>query len=307
LDCLGAGFEIEEADRIPSAGAEASALDMFSAITISLVPEARGGPFVLWDGLERGCEEAAALGFDAVELFPPAAEAVNARQLKLLLQSRQLKLAGVGTGAGWVAHKLRLTDADPAVRTRARDFAFAIIDLAGEFVAPAIIGSMQGRCEGNVNRDRALNWLAEALEELAPRAASFGVPVLLEPLNRYETNLLNCVSDTLAFLGRLRTQNVRILGDLFHMNIEEPDVAEALRRAGPKLGHVHFADSNRHAIGFGHTDMAPVARALREIEFEGCISAEVLPLPDSHTAAVQTIQSYRRFFQARAGGMPRRP
>ena len=79
---------------------------------------------------------------------------------------------------------------------------------------------MQGRADGEITRDQALAWLAEGLEELAPCAANHGVRWLLEPLNRYETNLLNRVDESLAFLGRLATNNVKLLCDLFHMNLE---------------------------------------------------------------------------------------
>ena len=89
---------------------------MRSAVTISLVPEARGGPFVFWDDLAEGCRKAAALGFDAVEVFPPAPEAINSDELRTLLDDNGLSLAAVGTGAGWVKHKLSLTSADEAVR-----------------------------------------------------------------------------------------------------------------------------------------------------------------------------------------------
>jgi len=120
--------------------------------------------------------------------------------------------------------------------------------------------------------------------------------LLLEPLNRYETNLLNNVADSLDLLRKLRAQNVKLLCDLFHMNLEEANIADALRLTGPKLGHLHFADSNRRAIGFGHTDLAPVAQALRDIGYAGCVSGEVLPLPDSETAAKQTIASFKKWF-----------
>src|SRR5438105_3585325 len=100
-------------------------MPIFSAVTISLVPEARGGPFVFWDDLARSCESAAALGFDAVEVFPRSADEVDARQLKELLNKHELKLAGMGTGAGWVVRKLRFTDPEPEVRRRAREFAAA--------------------------------------------------------------------------------------------------------------------------------------------------------------------------------------
>ncbi len=269
---------------------------MLSAVTISLVPEGRGGPFVFWDDLAVGCERAASLGFDAVEVFPRSSKELDVRLLQSLLTQHRLKLAAVGTGAGWVVHKLRLTDPSEATRRRAREFVAAIIDLASSFGAPAIIGSMQGRWEGSVSRDQALGWLAEAFEELAPRAQTHGVPLLVEPLNRYETNVLNAVEDSLAFLKTLRAPNIKLLGDLFHMNIEEASIADALRCAGSQLGHVHFADSNRRAVGFGHTDIAPLVRALREINYTGYVSAEILPLPDSDAAARQTMASFRKWF-----------
>jgi sugar phosphate isomerase/epimerase len=269
---------------------------MRSAVTISLVPEARGGPFVFWDDLACGCQKAAALGFDAVEVFPRSPREFEVQHLQQLLATHRLELAAVGTGSGWVAHKLRLTDPDPQTRRRAREFVAAMIDLAGSLGAPAIIGSMQGRWEGNVTRDQALAWLGEALEELAPLAAHHGLPLLFEPLNRYETNLLNRVDDSVGFLKTLRAQNVKLLCDLFHMNIEEANIAGALRFAGSRLGHLHFADSNRRAIGFGHTDMAPVVEALRDISYSGYISGEILPAPDSDAAAKQTIASFKRWF-----------
>src|SRR5271165_5923732 len=104
-----------------------------SSVTISLVPEARGGPFVFWDDLAVGCRQAAELGFDAVEVFPPGPEGVNAVELRRLLDTHHLALAAVGTGAGWVRQRLTLTSPDPAVRERAAAFIRSIIDFAGPF------------------------------------------------------------------------------------------------------------------------------------------------------------------------------
>jgi sugar phosphate isomerase/epimerase len=229
-----------------------------------------------------------------VEIFPRSPKELNVETVEKLLARSGLKVAAVGTGAGWVAHKLRLTDPDAETRHQARAFVAAMIDLAGRLGAPAIIGSMQGRWDGRVTREQALGWLAEALEELAPLAAVHGVPLLFEPLNRYETNLLNSVDDSMCFLKKLRAQNVKLLCDLFHMNIEEVSIADALRLVGPRLGHVHFVDSNRLAMGFGHTDTSPIARALRDIGYSGYLSGEVLPLPNSETAAKQTLHAFRQ-------------
>lgn len=267
---------------------------MKSAITISLVPEARGGPFVFWDDLTAGFAAAARHGFDAVEIFPPAANAVPIGQARGLMEKHSLKIAAIGTGAGWVKHKLRLTDPDPAIRARAREFIYGIINLAGYLGAPTIIGSMQGRWEGAVAREQALEWLAGELKALSERAAAHQQVLLYEPLNRYETNLFNRNADAVEFLTRRELKNVQLLCDLFHMNLEEADLPASLRATGPRVGHVHFADSNRRAIGFGHTDAAPIVAALRDIGYAGYLSAEILPLPDSETAAAQTITSLRR-------------
>lgn len=269
---------------------------MQSAITISLVPEARGGPFVFRDGLAHGCERAAALGFDAVEVFPPSASALDIPTLQDLLRRHNLRVAAIGTGAGWLLHKWSLTSPDPAIRGQAREFIRGIIEVAAGFGAPAIIGSMQGRWDPPVSHQQALSWLAEGLADLGAHAARHQQVLLYEPLNRYETNLVNRLADATRLIAGLgAAANVRVLADLFHLNIEEASIPDALRAAGKHLGHIHFADSNRHAPGFGHTPMEPIFRALWEIGYRGYLSGEILPLPDSETAACRTIQTFRQY------------
>ena len=267
-----------------------------TAITICLVPDARQGPFVFHTtaadgGLAAACHTAAELGFDAVEIFPESAEAFPVAEISRLLAEHGLTVAAVGTGAGWVKHKLHLCHTDASVRNQAQEFIAGIIDVAGQFGAPAIIGSMQGRFEGDMPRDKALDSLASALDVLGARAAGQGQVLLYEPLNRYETNLFNRQGDAAAWLESRGLLPVRLLCDLFHMNIEEADIAAALAAAGRWVGHVHWADSNRHAMGLGHTDPEPIVAALRGIGYEGFLSAEVFPLPTAMDAARQTILS----------------
>jgi sugar phosphate isomerase/epimerase len=81
--------------------------------------------------------------------------------------------------------------------------------------------------------------------------------------------------------------------DTFHMNIEEVSIVDALQQAGKRLGYIHFADSNRWAPGWGHTPFDKVIAALRDISYQGWISAEILPLPDDLAAARQSIDFAR--------------
>ena len=268
---------------------------MKSCVTISLVEEARGGPFVLWDGVEAGCKLASDLGYDAVEIFPPEPEAVSEAIVRPLLEQHGMKLAAVGTGAGWVKHKLLLTDPDDGQRAKAVAFVRSIIDAAGRLGASAIIGSMQGRWTPDTPKPAALDLLKGSLDELGEYAKQYNVPLIYEPLNRYETNLCNTMADGVALLEKCSTDNVVLLADLFHMNIEEATIADGIRDGGKHIGHVHFVDSNRKPAGYGHMDYLPIAAALQEIGYDGYASAEAFPFPDPAAAAQKTIASYRQY------------
>jgi sugar phosphate isomerase/epimerase len=107
--------------------------------------------------------------------------------------------------------------------------------------------------------------------------------------------MVNTVADGVALLESLSTRNVALLADLFHMNIEESDIADALRAGGRHVGHLHFVDSNRRPAGCGHIDYRPVADALRAIGYSGYASAEALPYPDPDAAARRTIEAFRAY------------
>jgi sugar phosphate isomerase/epimerase len=160
----------------------------------------------------------------------------------------------------------------------------------------AIIGSMQGRLEEGVSHEQALNWLAEGLNELGQKAAYREVNIIFEPLNRYETDMINTISNGVNLIKSLDGDNVRLLADLFHMNIEEESIGASIRVGGDYIGHVHFVDSNRRPAGMGHIDLAEAAQALKEIGFEGYASAEALSYPDPDSAAAQTMRAFRQFF-----------
>lgn len=266
-----------------------------TAVTLCTIPKAATGPFVFHDPLEEGFAKAAAHGFDAVELFLSGPEAVPVAVIQELQARHGLGISAVGSGAGMVEHGLSLTDCDEMTRRAARSFLDGMIGFAGRLGAPVILGSMQGKWGADVPREQALDWLAESLEFAGAAAAEHGVPFFYEPLNRYETNLFNRQVAAADFLRERSIGNVLLLADLFHMNIEEPDLAATLREAGPAIGHIHWADSHRLAMGTGHTDPAPIIAALREIGYTGYLSAEIFPLPDADTAAARTIASFKAF------------
>jgi sugar phosphate isomerase/epimerase len=266
---------------------------MKPSVTITLVPSLSKGPWIYWESLELSIPKAKVAGFDAVELFPASAESIDAKALADLLRKHAMRISAVGSGAGKALRGLHLVNPDAAERAKACEYIAHLIDLGAQFGAPVIIGSMQGSIAGDVSRAQALGWIREALNELAPRAKAGGVELLFEPLNRYETNVINCLADGVALIRSLATDNVALLADLFHLNIEESSVPAAIRESKGYIGYVHLADSNRRPAGLGHIDFGEIIAALRDIGYDGYVSAEALPYPDPDRAAAQTMTACR--------------
>jgi sugar phosphate isomerase/epimerase len=263
-----------------------------SSITFSAVPEAQGGPFVYWGSLEESMRSAKDLGFDAIEIFPPSPEYFQTIDAAKLAQQTGLEIAAVGTGAGWLKHKLSLADAEPQVRARAMEFLSLMLVAATQLQAPMIIGSMQGRSVPGVSKTQAKEFLREGLERLDAQAKAIGGNILYEPLNRYETDQCNTLAQGTELICGL--SSTKLLADWFHMNIEEADMVESILKAGTAIGHVHFADTNRLAVGSGHLSVQPLIDALGQIGYRGFLSAEVFPQPDSQSAAERTIRSFKQ-------------
>ena len=267
-----------------------------SSVTINLVPEIKTGPWIYWDPLELSITKAAALGFNGVELFTASGHSVDPVLLEKLFQRSGMKISAVGTGAGKVIKGLTLTDPDAGIRDQAISFISDMISFGARFDAPAIIGSMQGNASAGIGKEIAIEWLTEGLNILGSFAEKNGVNLIFEPLNRYETNLINRLEDAAQLVKSLNTQNVTLLADLFHMNIEEKSIPDSISKYGSLIGHVHFADSNRQPVGNGHIQMKDIAKALMETGYKGYISAEAFPWPDPDKAAKATMASFNKYF-----------
>lgn len=117
----------------------------------------------------------------------------------------------------------------------------------------------------------------DSIRKTAKYAAKFGIELAVEPINRYETYMVTTVDDVLRFNADVNEPNVKINLDAFHMNIDEVDPAQAVRKAGANLIHFHAADSNRLAPGRGHTDFKAILFALKEVGFKGAFVLEPVP------------------------------
>ncbi len=245
---------------------------------------------------EANAARLAALGYDGIELAVREPAALDVSAIQRILASQHLRVSAIGTGQAYVDEHLSFTDPDAAVRERARGRIESHIALGREFNALVILGLIRGKVGavgGTPSCDQANDWLVDALKHVARAAGTHGVRLALEPINRYETDLVNTVADALSLIDAVNADNLGILFDTFHANIEEASIEASLRACGARLFHVHVADSNRWYPGAGHTDFARILATLREMKYAGWVSAEILSKPDLARAMEKTSRTMK--------------
>ena len=245
-------------------------------------------PLVLRGDLGRCIRQAKELGYGAVEIHVIDAPSFPMEEVRTALAETGLRISSIVTGRIFTQRGLCITSTDPANRDAAMKELRDYIDIAAGLSAVdgVIIGWVKGnRRTDDPDFDRLL---ADQLRELGLYAGQRGQKLLIEVINRYETNLFNTAGELRAFIETWQLPNCRIHLDTFHMNIDEANLPAAIETAGDLLGYFHVADSNRLAPGRGHLDFAAVFSALHQINYGGTISLECIPLPDSLTAGADS-------------------
>lgn len=238
---------------------------------------------------ETNLSKIAGWGYEGVELAIRDPALVDRDLIEATLGASGLCVPAIGTGQAWGEERLSLTSADPSVRRAAAARIKSHIPLAARLNAVIILGLIRGITPYGQTHAQSLQFLVEGIRECAQAAAPYGVCFAIEPLNRYETDLVHTTREGLELLDRVGAENFGLLLDTFHMNIEEPCIEASIRICGDRLFHFHIADSNRWHPGAGHLDFRSVFAALDAVNYQGFVSGEFMPHPDADTAAARSI------------------
>ena len=244
--------------------------------------------------LEANVSKIANWGYDGVELAIRDPNLVDGDELKRIVTAYGLKVPAIGTGQAWGEERLSFTSSDPDVRSAALERIKCHISLAARLNAIVIIGLIRGITPSGQSHAQSMKYLVVNLQESAHMAAVEGVRFAIEPLNRYETDLIHTVAEGLSLLKQVGADNIGLLLDTFHMNIEEPGIEESIRLGGDRIFHFHVADSNRWHPGAGHLNFRSILTTLQATGYQGWISGEFMPLPDASTAAQNFIGFLRK-------------
>ncbi len=177
---------------------------------------------------------------------------------------------------------------DGSIRASGMAYVRHCIEAAQAMGSPILVGplySAVGRAWQATADERAAytDLLVGQLKELSAHASDHGVVLGVEPLNRFETSVLNLTADAIAVVDRVGHPSCGLLLDTFHMNIEEQSIGDAIRAAGPRLRHLHACENDRGAPGSGHVPWQEVAQALRDINYDEGVVIE------SFTSQVKSI------------------
>lgn len=232
---------------------------------------------------------AESMSYDGIELHISNPHTIGGSFLKELSATHGLDVPAVGTGPTYVLQGISFLGT-PHVRRKAVDRLQKYVEVARDLGSIVIVGLIRGRLDGGFSRPKAWQMIRECLKRSAKVAEDYEVTLAIEPINRYETEIINTMAEADRMASEVDSESVKIMADTFHMNIEEASITDSLQRFGRSLVHFHVADSNRMAPGRGHLDFASIISGLKEVGYDRYVSAEILPKPSVREAFRDTIR-----------------
>ena len=211
-------------------------------------------------------------GYESIEISGEP-EKDDTKEVRQLLDAYGLRCWGSVT---LMFAGLNFPSADEATRERTlkyvKDCITMVKELEGEVMT--IVPGTVGKVNADSTPEKEWAWAVDGLKEVYAYGQQAGVRLALEPLNRFETDLINVVEQGLALCEAVGSPHVGLHLDTFHMHLEERDSAAAIRRAGDRLFHFHACENDRGVPGRGQVEWGAVADALFDIEYDGAVVIE---------------------------------
>ncbi|AFR28928.1 sugar phosphate isomerase/epimerase family protein [Arthrobacter sp. Rue61a] len=228
------------------------------------------------------------MGYDLIEVCIEDPAVVSAEALKKASERTGLPVSICGA----FGPDRDVSHEDPQKRRQGIDYLKLCVDIAQAVGSPHVAGPMysatgKARLLPPEERRQQRQWAADSLREVADYASARGVTLAIEPLNRFETDLVNTVEQGLELCELIGRDNVGLMLDTFHMNIEEKNIAAAITSAGDKVFHFQVSENDRGTPGSGHVPWSETFDALKTIDYQGSIVVEsFLPTVEEIAKAV---------------------
>ena len=266
---------------------------MKTSVSLSVFPAPPTMPALFSGGTERNIARIRELGYDGVDLFVRDPDSGDTRRTLDLLHQYGLGIGAI-MPAALAGQGLYLGSPDAAVRETCIRRIWQIVRLAADAGTMVSIGLVRGSKLPEETAEAFEERFVQSCAQVLRVSQPLGVPLLLEPINRYEINTILSVREGLDFIRRSGLP-IYLMNDLFHMNIEDVDIGGMLLESLPYTRHIHFLDSNRLPPGMGHLDMERYYRLLENAGYSGYLCLEALPGKlDPDMCAARGAEFFRR-------------
>lgn len=239
--------------------------------------------------LEKSFSDLAALGYGGVELMTLNPSELDWNFVKTEAEKNGLKVVLVCTGEICGQLGLTYTDPDIRIRTEALRRSKEIIDFAAFLNANINIGRIRGQYCSELSKAQTDDYAIAAFRELADYAAPKNVQIALETVTIMQTNFINTLAEAADMIDRVNRPNFKLMMDVFHLNLEEKDITEAIKKYSPYNIHVHLADNNRRYPGQCGLDFEKIITTFKECGYEGAFCTEIFQIPSMEDAAKNAI------------------
>lgn len=222
------------------------------------------------------CHKAKACGLDVLEVGAGDLVAMSDGELEALRTTAKELGLEISANLGPPKDK-DISSADSEVRAAGVKFLCDIMHQMVKLDCTILIGALYNSWPydfEDIDKDALWSRAVEGLKIVGDEAQRLGITIALEILNRFESCLLNDVEEGIRFCKDIDRPSVKLLLDTFHMNIEEDNIADAFRRAGDLVAHVHVGEGNRKLPGQGHLPWNEIGQALRDINYKGMVVME---------------------------------
>ena len=216
-----------------------------------------------------------AMGFDILEIACENPTLLDIAAIRKTLAANQLSTIICSV----LGPDRNISSYDPAIRDNARQYVLWLIDAADQLGSQVVCGPLysavgKAHLEDSAAREKEWALAVSEIGEMADVAAGKGVRLAFEPLNRFETDMINTVSQGMRFIKDVGRENVGFHLDTFHMHLEEKNSAEAIRLAGDKIFHFHACENDRGVPGSGQVRWKEIASALKSVNYQGAVVIE---------------------------------
>lgn len=246
--------------------------------------------------LEKSFSDLAKLGYKGVELMTLNPSELDWEFVKGEAEKNGLKVVLVCTGEIWGQLGLSYTSPKAEVRAEAIRRTKEIIDFAAYLGANINIGRVRGQYCAELTKEQTEDYAVKAFQELADYAAPKNVKIALETVTIMQTNFINTCAEGAAMVDRVNRPNFKLMLDVFHLNIEEKNLFEAIRQYSPYNIHVHLADNNRRYPGHCGLDFEKIISTFKECGYDGAYTTEIFQIPSQEGAAKAAIEYLQPIF-----------